>query len=100
MIARLEDRKKQKTQRKDRKSVASQNRMKTIANLAAEEKVSKKRKKGDGKCSFNHPSCGPAGSKLTMIDDDGFGRNDDDWAVYREVVSCIIPETRPGQAEH
>lgn len=22
-----------------------------------------------------------------MIDDDGFGANDDDWAVYREIVS-------------
>lgn len=50
VINRIEERKKMKSQRKDRKSVASQNRMKTIANLAAEEKVStsKKRKKGDG----------------------------------------------------
>lgn len=48
VIARIEMRKKQKTQKKDRKSAASQNRMKTIANLAAEDKVSKKRKKGDG----------------------------------------------------
>lgn len=45
--------------------------MKTIANLAAEENVGKKRKKGSDK-------------------DDGFGRDDSDWAVYREVVSAPI----------
>lgn len=46
--------------------------MKTIATLASEETVSsKKRKKGSDK-------------------DDGFGRDDSDWAVYREVV-CYIP---------
>jgi actin-related protein 5 len=43
--------------------------MKTIATLASEEAVgTKKRKKGGDK-------------------DDGFGRDDSDWAVYREVVS-------------
>lgn len=42
--------------------------MKTIATLASEETVDKKkRKKGGDK-------------------DDGFGRDDADWAVYREVV--------------
>ena len=53
----MEERKKQKSQRKDRKSVAAQNRMKTIANLAAEEKVSKKRKKGEGKLSAPDGGC-------------------------------------------
>jgi actin-related protein 5 len=44
--------------------------MKTIATLAAEDAAgpAKKRKKGGEK-------------------DDGFGRDDSDWAVYREVVS-------------
>lgn len=49
-MLRMESRKKTKSQRKDRKSAAAQSRMKTIANLAAEDKVvnTKKRKKGDG----------------------------------------------------
>ena len=67
VIARMEMRKKQKTQRKDRKSAASQSRMKTIANLAAEEKVSKKRKKGDGECSRLRRTCGKANdTQMTM----------------------------------
>lgn len=53
-MMRMEGRSKQKSQRKDRKSAAAQNRMKTIANLAAEDKVipNKKRKKGDGESPF------------------------------------------------
>jgi actin-related protein 5 len=49
-MLRMEARNKLKSQKKDRKSAAAQNRMKTIANLAAEDKVvpNKKRKKGDG----------------------------------------------------
>ena len=70
MIARIQQRKKRKAQLGDRKSAAAQSRMKTIATLAAEDAVgpAKKRKKGGEK-------------------DDGFGRDDSDWAVYREVVS-------------
>lgn len=44
----MQERKKRKAQLGDRKSAASQSRMKHIANLAAEEKTSKKRKKGEG----------------------------------------------------
>lgn len=45
----MEERKKRKAQLGDRKSVAAQARMKTIANLAADAGPSKKRKKaGDG----------------------------------------------------
>lgn len=70
VIARIQERKKRKAQLGDRKSAAAQSRMKTIATLAAEDAVgpAKKRKKGGEK-------------------DDGFGRDDSDWAVYREVVS-------------
>lgn len=69
VIIRIEERKKKRAQLGNRKSAAAQSRMKTLANLAAEDNVSKKRKKGGDK-------------------DDGFGRDDSDWAVYREVVSC------------
>ncbi|WVQ93832.1 hypothetical protein IAU59_000910 [Kwoniella sp. CBS 9459] len=65
IITSIQTRKKRRAQLGDRKSAASQSRMKSIANLAAEEKTSKKRKKGE--------------------DDDGFGMDDSDWAVYREI---------------
>jgi actin-related protein 5 len=45
IINRMEERKKRKAQLGDRKSVAAQARMKTIASLAADEGPSKKRKK-------------------------------------------------------
>ncbi|WVN87297.1 uncharacterized protein L203_102475 [Cryptococcus depauperatus CBS 7841] len=67
VIARIEERTKRKAQLGDRKSIASQSRMKSIANLATEEKTSKKRKKDSG------------------AEDDGFGMDDEDWAVYREI---------------
>lgn len=49
----------------NRKSLASQIRMKTIANLASDNPTKKRRRGGD---------------------DDNFGANDDDWGVYRQVV--------------
>ena len=49
VINRMNERKKRRAQLGDRKSVAAQNRMKSIANLAAENNTGKKRKKnGDG----------------------------------------------------
>lgn len=48
MIARIEERKKRRTQLGDRKSAHAQARMKSIANLAAEDVKGKKRKKGEG----------------------------------------------------
>lgn len=47
VIDRLRERKKRRAQLGDRKSAASQNRMKSIATLAAETNGGKKRKKGD-----------------------------------------------------
>lgn len=62
------ERKKLKEQLGDRKSLAAQNRMKQITNMASEAPANKKkRKKGET--------------------DDTFGADDDDWAVYREIVS-------------
>ncbi|BGP50256.1 Actin-related protein 5 [Rhodotorula kratochvilovae] len=65
ILDKIKARKKRKEQLSDRKSLAAQNRMKSIAGLAADEKAGKKRKRGG--------------------EDDGFGANDADWAVYREI---------------
>lgn len=69
VIDRMKERKKRRAQLGDRKSAAAQNRMKSLASLAADTNGGKKRKKGDEE------------------KDDGFGRDDSDWAVYRELVS-------------
>ncbi len=66
-IQKIQDRKKLKEMLNDRKSLAAQQRMKNITNLASDSPVSKKRRKG--------------------ADDDTFGADDDDWAVYKEIVS-------------
>ncbi|BGP26386.1 actin-related protein 5 [Rhodotorula toruloides] len=65
ILEKIKERKKLKEQLADRKSLAAQNRMKSIAGLAADEKAGKKRKRND--------------------QDDGFGRSDADWAIYREI---------------
>lgn len=49
----------------NRKSLASQIRMKSIANLASDNPTKKRRRGGD---------------------DDNFGANDDDWGVYRQIA--------------
>ncbi|WOO86060.1 Actin-like protein arp5 [Vanrija pseudolonga] len=67
VIERIRERKKRRAQLGDRKSAAAQNRMKSIASLAADTNGGKKRKKGEEE------------------KDDGFGRDDSDWAVYREI---------------
>jgi len=63
----MKERKKRRAQLGDRKSAAAQNRMKSLASLAADLNGGKKRKKGEEE------------------KDDGFGRDDSDWAVYREL---------------
>ncbi|GAA5961809.1 hypothetical protein JCM21900_003317 [Sporobolomyces salmonicolor] len=65
IMTKMKERKKRKEQLSDRKSLAAQNRMKSIAGLAADEKAGRKRKRGE--------------------QDDGFGQSDADWAVYREI---------------
>lgn len=65
VMEKIKERKKKKEQLSDRKSLAAQNRMKSIANLANEGKAGKKRKRGEK--------------------EDEFGKNDADWAVYREI---------------
>ena len=84
VISRMEERKKRRSQMSNRKSAAAQSRMKTLANLAADDPKTKKRKKGEV--------------------DDGFGRDDSDWAVYREVVGgsahiCTFADVKGGEDE-
>lgn len=48
LISRIKDRARRKAALSDRKSAAAQARMKSIANLAADDKVTKKKRKGGG----------------------------------------------------
>lgn len=73
-IERLKERKKMRAMLSDRKSAAAQSRMKSISNLANDSPAPKRRKKN--------------------ADDDGFGADDADWAVYREIVSSKHSPTR------
>lgn len=78
----MKERKKLKEQLSDRKSLAAQNRMKSIAGLAADES------KGVG--SGGGGSVGGANKRRKKGgEDDGFGKSDADWAVYREIVSRL-----------
>ncbi|KAJ6023705.1 hypothetical protein N7540_004502 [Penicillium herquei] len=65
ILQRIKDRDRMKADLGNRKSLASQMRMKTLANLAADGP--KKRRRGG--------------------EDDDFGANDDDWGVYRTVAT-------------
>ncbi|KAK9899604.1 actin-like ATPase domain-containing protein [Cystobasidium minutum MCA 4210] len=65
-VERLKSRKEKKAQLGDRKSLAAQQRMKTITDMASDKPVvKKKRKKGEA--------------------EDTFGVDDEDWLVYREI---------------
>ncbi|CEJ61613.1 Putative Chromatin remodeling complex subunit Arp5 [Penicillium brasilianum] len=64
LLQKIKDRERFKADLGNRKSLASQMRMKTLANLAADGP--KKRRRGG--------------------DDDDFGANDEDWGVYRTVA--------------
>lgn len=69
---RMKERDRFKIDKTNRKSLASQMRMKTLANLASEGGGSKKRRRG-----------GTGGDD----NDDTFGANDEDWKVYRTVAT-------------
>ncbi|KAJ5110505.1 Actin-like protein arp5 [Penicillium argentinense] len=64
ILQKIKDQQRMKADLGNRKSLASQQRMKTLANLASDGP--KKRRRGG--------------------DDDDFGANDDDWGVYRTVA--------------
>lgn len=87
MIEKIKERKKKKEQLSDRKSLAAQNRMKSIANLASDAKPDKKRKRGQkGKPAFLLAYRALLLTFFFRTLDDDFGKNDDDWAVYRQIV--------------
>lgn len=66
VIQRIKDRERLKADLGNRKSQASQMRMKHIANLASDNPLGRKRRRGGN-------------------DDDGFGADDADWMIYREI---------------
>ncbi|KAJ1736237.1 Nuclear actin-protein involved in chromatin remodeling [Coemansia biformis] len=67
-IARIEDRRAHHRELNDRRSHASQVRMRNIADLAASE------------------TAAPGGKRRRRsVDDDDFGAEDDDWNVYRDI---------------
>ncbi|KAH7100193.1 actin-like ATPase domain-containing protein [Auriculariales sp. MPI-PUGE-AT-0066] len=65
LVAKLKERKRRRAALSDRKSAAAQARMKNIANLAAENAPSRKRRK--------------------VNTEDDFGADDADWAIYRSI---------------
>ncbi|KND93111.1 Actin-like protein arp5 [Tolypocladium ophioglossoides CBS 100239] len=64
-LQKIKERDRLKADLGNRKSLASQIRMKSIANLASDTPTKKRRRGGD---------------------DDNFGANDDDWGVYRQIA--------------
>ncbi|EME41185.1 hypothetical protein DOTSEDRAFT_55083 [Dothistroma septosporum NZE10] len=66
VIQKMKERERLKADLSNRKSQASQMRMKHIANLASDQPTGRKRRRGGG-------------------DDDGFGADDADWMIYREI---------------
>ncbi|KZL70252.1 chromatin remodeling complex subunit (actin) [Colletotrichum tofieldiae] len=64
-LQKMKERERLKQDLGNRKSLASQIRMKSIANLASDNPTKKRRRGGD---------------------DDNFGANDDDWGVYRQIT--------------
>ncbi|KAI3628967.1 hypothetical protein CBS9595_000039 [Malassezia furfur] len=83
VIARIQGQKRLKEMMPDRKSAAAQQRMKNITALASEQSNSsgsrQRRKRGD--------------------DEDTFGADDSDWAVYRNVVDAGEEEEREAMAQ-
>ncbi|KAI0809036.1 actin-like protein Arp5p [Irpex lacteus] len=65
LMNKIKERARRRAALTDRKSAAAQARMKNIANLAADERVPKKRRKASG--------------------EDTFGADDADWAIYRKI---------------
>lgn len=87
-INRIKERKRMKEMLSDRKSLAAQQRMKNITALASDAPASgsatptggRKRKKGG--------------------DEDTFGANDDDWAIYREIQNADDSEEEEDAYNH
>lgn len=91
IMSKIKERGRRKAALNDRKSAAAQARMKSIANLAADERVPKrKRKTGGGMQCF---CVVPVDALADVCTEDMFGADDADWAIYRKIVSvtdCIL----------
>ncbi|KAF8341684.1 chromatin remodeling complex subunit [Amanita rubescens] len=70
LMNKIKERTRRKAALSDRKSAAAQARMKSIANLAADDRVPKKKRK--------------AGHE------DTFGADDADWAIYRQINTATV----------
>lgn len=84
LLTKIKERTRRKAALSDRKSAAAQARMKSIANLAADERVPKKRRKAGGG-AHSHSYSLPSGSHESVAED-MFGADDADWAIYRKIV--------------
>jgi actin-related protein 5 len=75
----------------DRRSHASQLRMKSIANLASDTPNQKRRRRGqDGKVVFFYISLIKyTHSNYFTYSEDTFGMDDNDWSIYKEIVSIF-----------
>ena len=83
-MAKIKDRARRKAALTDRKSAAAQARMKNIASLAADDRVSKAKKRKGDRGTFVK-----AQLFLVLIFfcvEDMFGADDADWAIYRKIV--------------
>lgn len=69
VVDKIKQRKRLASELADRRSRASQLRMKSIANLASDDPTPKRRRKGN--------------------EEDTFGQDDEDWAIYREIVNLL-----------
>lgn len=70
LMTKIKERTRRKAALSDRKSAAAQARMKSIANLAADDRVPKKKRKGGY--------------------EDTFGADDADWAIYRKINTASV----------
>lgn len=91
IISKMKERAKLIDSFKDRKSMAAQQRMKNIADLANDENgstnsASRKRRRNVSSTIDNDPN-------------DTFGANDDDWSVYRDISNKTLEEDQEADNE-
>ena len=90
-MTKIKERGRRRAALSDRKSAAAQARMKSIANLAADERVPKRKRKAGGGMFV----CFGVSPSLTDLLEDLFGADDADWAIYRKIVSKPAPQNSP-----
>ncbi|GAA5899816.1 hypothetical protein JCM6882_005442 [Rhodosporidiobolus microsporus] len=93
ILHRIALRKERKSQLSDRKSLAAQNRMKSIAGLAADDK-------GPGSGGGGVVGGARKRKKSERDADDGFGMDDKDWLVYREIGTADDSEDEEEELAH